>query len=182
MDTQERDGGAETASSSLVPRFRLKLRFEAALVASKRDVPRTTSMRPGPHPPPSPAPRGAQSSRPVAQSSTHVSSRAPCIFLLTGEGAHAPETDVHSLRASPSWSVVETEVVCLVSHTDGQPHAKGLEGFLIEYLGDPSAPNSPLISTVVNILNANRWWCVARDLLLGSVRALGAGTADASVV
>ena len=74
-----------------------------------------------------------------------------CHLLLTGEGAHAntAQTAVPSLRASPSWAALEATLERLLGH--------GLADFLASHLGEHAAPNSPLVTTLVSLLNADRW-------------------------
>ena len=72
------------------------------------------------------------------------------LFLFTGEGAHSDLTDMASLRASPSWGQVEVTLRALDVCSD-------LETLLRAQLGVHTAPLSPVISTIVNILNSDRW-------------------------
>ena len=58
-----------------------------------------------------------------------------CLFLFTGEGAHAAETDVASLKASPSWSAVAAAVREHLGYE--------LEAFLTDHFGKHAAPGSP---------------------------------------
>lgn len=71
------------------------------------------------------------------------------LLLLTGEGSHAAETDVATLRASPSW--------CAVAEVIKQRFGHDLAEFITKHLGDHSAPHSPVISTLINLLNTDRW-------------------------
>ena len=72
-----------------------------------------------------------------------------CLFLFTGEGAHDAQTDVASLRASPAWPVLEATMQRL--------RGIGLADFLASHLGEHAAPGSPLVTTIINLLNADRW-------------------------
>ena len=54
-----------------------------------------------------------------------------------------------SLKASPSWSAVAAAVRQLLGHE--------LDAFLASHLGEHAAPHSPVVTTIVNILNADRW-------------------------
>ena len=72
-----------------------------------------------------------------------------CLFLLMGEGAHAAETDVPSLKESPAWPAVAAAVHKHLRHE--------LEAFLASHLGNHTAPGSPIVTTILNILNADRW-------------------------
>ena len=74
-----------------------------------------------------------------------ATARAPDLFLLfTGEGAHAVETDVASLKNSPSWAAL-------------QHFGLELSAFLSMQHGNHAAPNSPMVTTILNICNADRW-------------------------
>ena len=64
-----------------------------------------------------------------------------------GEGAHATQTDALSLEASPSWSAVEIRK----AH-----HACGPNGSLQGSLVIMTPRGSPLVTTILNILNADR--------------------------
>ena len=80
-----------------------------------------------------------------------ASSRSPCaIFMFTGEGAHAQGVDINSLRQLPSWAQME---VCI----QRLGISDNLASFLHKVFGAHSAPHSPILTTVVNILNADRW-------------------------
>ena len=70
-----------------------------------------------------------------------------CLFLLMGEGAHAAETDVPSLKESPAWPAVAAAVHKHLRHE--------LEAFLASHLGNHTAPGSPIVTTILNILNAD---------------------------
>ena len=76
--------------------------------------------------------------------------RAAGLFLFTGEGAHTAETDVAALKASPSWSATAAVLVRQLLGLE-------LEAFLASHLGEHAAPLSPVVTTIVNILNADRW-------------------------
>jgi hypothetical protein len=82
----------------------------------------------------------------------------PLIFLFTGEGAHSAQNDVGALRQSNAWPVVDA---ALVRH--GLP---GLEALLTATLGQHGAPLSPVLTTVVNLLNAARWRDAGLELKL----------------
>ena len=72
----------------------------------------------------------------------------PCAFLCTGEGAHAAQTDACRLAEGPSWSAVEAAVRHL-----------GLGNLmaLLSLIGVHRAPESPVITTIISMLNADRW-------------------------
>ena len=76
---------------------------------------------------------------------------APRLFLFTGEGAHSAATDVPSLRASPAWTDVVVDVALRQLGI-----AESLDA-LLRGIGTHEAPLSPLITTVINILNAESW-------------------------
>eukprot|EP00434_Breviolum_minutum_P038188 symbB.v1.2.033867.t1/scaffold4270.1/size42129/3 len=88
-------------------------------------------------------------------------STAPRIFLFSGEGAHSSETDTAFLKLSKSWSVVEDAL-----HKLGFPDT---ETFLLQNLGKHHAPTSPVVSVVLNILNADLWqqWGEVPSIVLG---------------
>ena len=71
------------------------------------------------------------------------------IFLFTGEGAHSAQSDVAALRQSSAWPIVDA---ALVRHS-----LPGLEALLSSNLGRHGAPLSPVLTTVINLLNAARW-------------------------
>ena len=79
-----------------------------------------------------------------------VAGEPTAIFLFTGEGAHCVESDLSGLRASPSWDQMETYLQQL-----GVLHNLSL--FLEQGAGVHTAPHSPLITTIINILNVDRW-------------------------
>jgi acyl transferase domain-containing protein len=56
---------------------------------------------------------------------------------------------VASLKASPSWSAVAAAVRAHLGHE--------LEAFLANHLGKHVAPGSPMVTTILNMLNADRW-------------------------
>ena len=73
----------------------------------------------------------------------------PLLFLFTGEGAHSAATDVTSLQSSSAWPLVEAAL---------ERHAlPKLAALLPSSLGSHGAPLSPLVTTVINLLNAARW-------------------------
>jgi hypothetical protein len=90
-----------------------------------------------------------------------------CVFLFTGEGAHATQTDIASLRASQSWEAVESALRALLAEDlpcdFGGVGQTDLEGFLRANVGKHAAPISPLITTIINILNADRWRAMGRE-------------------
>ena len=65
----------------------------------------------------------------------------PLLFLFTGEGSHSAQTDVPSLKLSPSWPAVEAAL-----ERNGLPD---LESLLATILGSHGAPLSPVVTTVI---------------------------------
>lgn len=61
---------------------------------------------------------------------------------------HSSQTDLASLRASPSWEALNAAL---------SRRAKPPLDSLLTSLGNHSCPASPLLTTVINILNAHRW-------------------------
>ena len=57
-----------------------------------------------------------------------------------------------SLKASPAWNAVEESLTSLLGKG-----VDSLNGFLLANLGEHSAPASLVVTTVVSILNAERW-------------------------
>ena len=74
---------------------------------------------------------------------------AKAIFLFGGEGAHSADPDLSVLKQSPSWTAVDTAL-------HGQ-YGVGVEDFLAENAGKHSCPGSPVVTTVLNILQADIW-------------------------
>ena len=78
-----------------------------------------------------------------------------CVFLFAGEGAHSALSEdelrelTSLLASSPSFSRVDGALRELVS--------KGVEQFLAANLGRHSAPHSPVVTTVLNLLLADMW-------------------------
>lgn len=76
-----------------------------------------------------------------------------CIFLLSGEGAHSADTDISGLKTSSTWKDVAASLLAL-----GLIQAvEDVEAWLHDRLGVHSAPDSPVVTTAINILNADRW-------------------------
>lgn len=84
------------------------------------------------------------------------------LFLFPGEGAHSSTTDLSVLKCSPSWGAVEDAVKAVVAEGS-------LDAFLTSNLGCHKAPMSPVVTTVINILNADSWrlWGVVPTVALG---------------
>lgn len=92
-----------------------------------------------------------------------MAKKAPVVFLFPGEGAHSSDTEIAFLKCSPSWSAVEDAVKTVV------PEVDSLQAWLAANLGNHAAPGSPLVTTCVNILNADSWrlWGMEPDVVLG---------------
>ena len=73
----------------------------------------------------------------------------PILMLFTGEGSHSAQTDIPSLKLSSQWSAVEAAL-----ERSGLPD---LESLLATVLGSHGAPLSPVVTTVINLLNYGRW-------------------------
>lgn len=88
-------------------------------------------------------------------------STAPRVFLFCGEGAHSAETDIACLKLSRSWPAVVDAFQQL-----GLADA---ETFLSQNLGKHHAPTSPVVSVVLNMLNADLWqqWGEVPSFVLG---------------
>jgi hypothetical protein len=85
-----------------------------------------------------------------------------CVFVFPGEGTHSRNTDIAGLSASPSWGVIEASLQRLGL-------ADALDSFLWSNMGEHEAPLSPVVTTTINIINANRWRGAGRspNLVLG---------------
>jgi hypothetical protein len=79
-----------------------------------------------------------------------------CVLLLTGEGAHSAQTDIPSLMLSPHWQATDAAVKKLGIATD-------LDTFLRTQLGVHACPSSPIVTTLINILNAHRWHAAGHE-------------------
>ena len=86
----------------------------------------------------------------VVRSQRTTRRKPTAIILCTGEGAHCKQTDLPTLLLSPLWTDVETALQCIGV-------ADELLGFLSDSLGEHSAPNSPVVSTCINLLNFGLW-------------------------
>ena len=81
----------------------------------------------------------------------------PCLGLFTGEGAHSTQTDVAaSVRSSLSCAVE----AAVRRHTS---HKLELAAYVTSHLGDHAAPHSPLVTTILNILNVGLWWAAGHE-------------------
>ena len=92
--------------------------------------------------------------------------RAPCIFLFGGEGAHADSTDVASLKSSVLWATVETVLQRLGITQDA-------EAFLRAELGSHAAPRSPIVTTIINLLNEAQWRAAGHQPTVALGHSLG---------
>ena len=73
------------------------------------------------------------------------------LLVFPGEGAHSSHSSIADLRASPSWAAIEAAV---------RQHlglAMTLDAFLHANLGIHTAPSSPVVTTVIDLLVADRW-------------------------
>ena len=104
--------------------------------------------------------------------SSFYPSSPPCIFLLTGEGAHSTQTDIRALRLSSAWLVVDSAV------KQQRLSSRGLEELLPSTLGSHVAPLSPVVTTVVNLLNTVRW----RDAGFEPTMAIGHSIGEVAAV
>ena len=78
-----------------------------------------------------------------------VNEAAACVVIFTGEGAHSAHTDISSLQASPSYAEVVRAVHLLFG--------RRADSFLADHLGNHAAPFAPVITTIINVLNVDRW-------------------------
>lgn len=83
------------------------------------------------------------------------------IFMFAGEGAHSAGLDVSLLKTSPSIEEVEAAVRA--------QHGLSVQGLLAAHLGLHEPPYSPVVTTVLNILQADLWrlWGHAPSYALG---------------
>ncbi|CAK8997635.1 unnamed protein product [Durusdinium trenchii] len=94
-------------------------------------------------------------------SASQLAPHSPRVFLFCGEGAHSAETDIACLKLSRSWPAVEDALQQL-----GLTNA---EAFLLQNLGKHCAPTSPVVSVVLNMLNADLWqqWGEVPSVVVG---------------
>ena len=71
------------------------------------------------------------------------------IFCFAGEGAHSAPYDLAVLSLSPSWPAVDSAILA--------QHGMGTAEFLSSNLGKHGAPYSPVVTTVINLLQADLW-------------------------
>merc|ERR1719247_3321362 len=81
---------------------------------------------------------------------SRAGARPACFFLCAGEGVHSATTELSDLELSPSWSAAEAALLRLGI-------ARSLRAFLRARLGVHAASGSPLVTTIINVLNADRW-------------------------
>ena len=74
---------------------------------------------------------------------------ASAVFLFAGEGAHSAGPDLSMLRTSPSYTVIDDTLKA--------QHGQSVDAFLEKNLGDHTAPFSPVVTTILNILQADLW-------------------------
>ena len=71
------------------------------------------------------------------------------IFLFAGEGAHSPGIDLTILKSSPAWPIVDKAIL--------EQHGTSAEDFLATHLGNHAPPYSPVVTTILNLLQADLW-------------------------
>jgi acyl carrier protein len=71
------------------------------------------------------------------------------IFIFAGEGAHSAGLDLSLLKSSPSFDAVEAAVK--------SQHGVSIDELLAAHLGVHEPPYSPVVTTVLNILQADLW-------------------------
>eukprot|EP00966_Prymnesium_polylepis_P261281 6035040-Prymnesium_polylepis.1 len=74
---------------------------------------------------------------------------SPAIFLFSGEGAHSADPDLSVLKTSPAYTVIDDALKA--------QHGLAIDDLLSKHLGDHRAPFSPVVTTVMNILQADLW-------------------------
>ena len=72
------------------------------------------------------------------------------LMLCSGEGTHSAGTDLGYLQEAPFWDTVNTAML-------EQAGGDDLDTFLRTHLGHHAAPHSPVVTTVLNIINTRRW-------------------------
>ena len=77
-------------------------------------------------------------------------------FLFSGEGAHSANLDLTVLKTSPAWETVDQTLL--------DQHGQSVEAFLSAHLGVHAPPFSPVVTTVLNILQADLWKLWGRAL------------------
>ena len=77
------------------------------------------------------------------------------IFLFAGEGAHSAGVDLAVLKTSPAWATVDAAML--------EQHGTSTEEFLKEHLGDHTPPHSPVVTTILNLLQADLWRLWGRE-------------------
>ena len=87
------------------------------------------------------------------------------IFLFAGEGAHSANTDLSVLKTSPSYSAVDKALLA--------QHGLSAEDFLMKYMGNHAPLHSPVVTTALNILQADLWilWGCARPCPISTLGA-----------
>jgi hypothetical protein len=100
--------------------------------------------------PPTAAPAPAaktKTSAPVA--APPADGRRTAVFFFAGEGAHSAGADLTVLKTSPAWPAVDAAML--------SQHGVSADAFLETHLGNHAPPHSPLVSTILNLLQADLW-------------------------
>ena len=88
--------------------------------------------------------------------------RQAVVFVFGGEGTHSVSMDLTILKTAPAWAEVEDALRQTINRVD-------LFEFLAASAGTPNAPESILVTTIVNILHASIWasWGLKPDVAIG---------------
>jgi len=109
-------------------------------------------------------------------------SRPSIALFFAGEGTHIAGMDTSLMKSAPLWSELEKVFETLVG--------ENLLEFLIREAGTPEAPNSTLVTTVVNMLHGSLWasWGFKPDAVIGhssgdvaAAHALGLYTTEEAI-
>lgn len=87
------------------------------------------------------------------------------LVLFTGEGAHSAQTNTSNLWSSPGSLALDAALWRMLGHR--------LESFLAIHLGEHAAPHSALVTTIINLLNADRWHAVGLTPRLALGHSIG---------
>ena len=98
-----------------------------------------------------------------APTATSADAAPRAIFLFAGEGAHSAGLDLTVLKTSPSWPTVDGAL--------REQHGLSADEFLGAHLGNHAPPYSPVVTTVLNLLQADLWKLWNRKLSLHARRA-----------
>jgi len=78
-----------------------------------------------------------------------MTNTAQGVFLFGGEGAHSADLDLSILKTSPAYELVDAAMQ--------EQHGVTADSFLQEHLGHHAVPWSPVVTTMLNILQADLW-------------------------